>query len=221
MQSNKSDTAVYRQKLTRALAASMAAWAGFGALAGLVLGGYTLEFDEQILQAIHSASNVQLDRFFSFATELGGFYAVTVIGLVLVGWLIKTNRKVSAIMVVFGVAGAGLVNVLLKLIFERPRPDLWEQIVLEGSFSFPSGHAMASSSIALSCIIVSWRTKWRMPVLFVSVVYIVLIGVSRLYLGVHYPSDVIGGWLASLGWVSLVFYLVGKFLLVRPAAAVK
>ena len=107
-----------------------------------------------------------------------------------------------------GVGGAALLNMVLKLIFERPRPDLWEQLIIETSFSFPSGHAMASSALAFSVIAIAWNTRFRWYAVGVGVLFMLVIGFSRLYLGVHYPTDVLAGWFVSGAWVLLVALVV-------------
>jgi undecaprenyl-diphosphatase len=68
-------------------------------------------------------------------------------------------------------------------------------------FGFPSGHAMASMALGTVVTVLAWRTRWRWPVLALSVVFVLAVSGSRLYLGVHYPSDVVAAWLASLAWV--------------------
>ncbi|RYF27698.1 MAG: phosphatase PAP2 family protein, partial [Chloroflexi bacterium] len=88
--------------------------------------------------------------------------------------------------------------------FERARPDLWQQLITETSFSFPSGHSAGSSALAVCIIALLWRTKWRVPALIIAPLYIVLIGFSRMYLGVHYLTDVIAGWIVGITWVLVV-----------------
>ncbi|MDF2461379.1 MAG: acid phosphatase, partial [Candidatus Saccharibacteria bacterium] len=112
--------------------------------------------------------------------------------------------------VVLSVAGAALLNLLLKASFQRDRPDLWESIVTETSYSFPSGHAMASSALAFSVMLVLWETKWRWLAVAVGTIYFVLVGVSRMYLGVHFPSDVVAGWCVSLAWVGIVHRILRR-----------
>ena len=102
------------------------------------------------------------------------------------------------------VVGAGLLNLLLKATFQRDRPDLWEHIVTELTYSFPSGHAMASMALGSAMIMAFWRTRYRVVALIGGVFYIISIALTRLYLGVHYPTDIIAGWCAALAWVVFV-----------------
>lgn len=168
----------------------------------------TLPFDEAVLRAVNSVSSPFLDGFSVGLTQLGGVLGVFVltIGIVLLLW--NRSKQRSAAIVAVGVAGAGLINVLLKTVFQRDRPELWERIVTENSYSFPSGHAMASSALALSLIVVFWPTRWRWLVVIASISYMVSIGLTRLYLGVHYPTDIIAGWMVSGAWVALVMVIV-------------
>lgn len=168
----------------------------------------TLAFDEAILRAVNSVSSPFLDSFSVGLTQFGGVIGVLVltIGAVLLLW-VRKKKKSAVILAVCG-AGAGILNLLLKAVFQRDRPELWERIVTENSYSFPSGHAMASSALALSLIVVFWPTRWRWLVLAASLLYMVSIGLTRLYLGVHYPTDVIAGWIVSGAWVAMVILIV-------------
>ena len=106
---------------------------------------------------------------------------------------------------------------IAKIFFGRVRPALWTSILPETTFSFPSGHSMISASLAFALVVLLWRTRWRYPALICAVPAVFLVGLSRLYLGVHYPSDVLGGWCAGLIWSSGVFFLCRRYL--RAAAS--
>src|SRR3990167_6860759 len=108
-------------------------------------------------------------------------------------------------------ASAGLLNFGLKLLFGRSRPELWTHLVTESSYSFPSGHAMLSSALALALVSIFWGTKYRVTVAIGAALYIAMIGFTRLYLGVHYPSDIIAGWCASFAWVIIVTSIAHTF----------
>src|SRR5690606_17980110 len=94
--------------------------------------------------------------------------------------------------------GSALLNLGTKQFFQRERPSLWDSIAPETTFSFPSGHAMGPATLAAVVVLLAWHTRWRWPVLLLAALFTGMVGVSRMYLGVHYPSDVLGGWAAGL-----------------------
>lgn len=176
----------------------------FGVLATLVLNGVTNTFDESVLLWINQHASAGFDSFFVAFTELGGLIVVTAVSALLLGYFLYRKKYLKAILVAAGVGGAALMNIILKSIFDRPRPDLWEWLVVETHFSFPSGHATASMALALVIVALLWKTKWRAASIIGAALYIVSIGFSRLYLGVHYPTDILGGWLLGAAWIIIV-----------------
>lgn len=195
-------------KLSLALGIFLVASIGFAMLAEEVHKGDTQQADVAVLQTIHANANPSLDAFFSVYTEIGGVVIVATITMLIVGYLWFTTRRYKALLLFFAVGGAALANYVLKFIFERARPDLWTHLVEETSFSFPSGHAMGSSAFAFGIVAILWNTKWRPIAIVLASVYIVSIGFSRLYLGVHYPTDILAGWLLGLVWVAFIASLV-------------
>lgn len=172
--------------------------------------GETLWLDQAILNGINSYSSGFWDTFFVIVTQFGGSIAVVAITAALIALLALRRKYKKAIILGASVAGAAIINVVLKLIFARTRPDLWEQLVIETSNSFPSGHAMISTAIALAIIIICWSSRYRWPALILGVMYILVISFSRLYLGVHYPTDILAGWLVSSAWVIIVVVTINS-----------
>lgn len=191
-------------KMAMSFALFLAVSIGFAALADEVHEGETLGLDRAILEGIHSFATPFWDSFFLTVTHLGDVILVAGMTAALIIVLSIKKKYKYALLVAAGVGGAALVNLILKFMFERARPDLWQQLVVETSFSFPSGHAMASAALACCVIAVFWRTKFRIPVILLTSLYTLVVGFSRLYLGVHYPTDVFGGWLLSTAWVLTV-----------------
>ena len=99
------------------------------------------------------------------------------------------------------IGGVALLNFLIKQFFGRPRPTLWTPMLPENDSSFPSGHAMFASALAATVVAVVWPTRWRWPALVLGAVYVLGMMWSRVYIGVHYPSDVAAGALFSIAWV--------------------
>lgn len=182
----------------------------FGVLADEVVEGDTLPYDEALLHLVRSTASSTLDSVFIIGTDAGGVIGVAVIGLVLASYFAVKKRWNHLLFIAFSLVGAVLLNVLLKFIFIRDRPDLWVHLVEETSYSFPSGHAMASSALAVAVSLLGWGTRFRWLIVAGAAVFTLFIGYSRLYLGVHYPSDVLAGWLVSSAWVLAVNYTMRR-----------
>lgn len=176
----------------------------FAILATIVANSGTHRFDEAALLWINSHANSQFDAFFVFITDLGGVVVVTSVTALLFVYCLVKKMYTKALIISLGVGGAAAVGHVLKAVFERSRPDLWQWLITETNFSFPSGHAIGSSALALCIVVVLWRTKWRIYALVGALIYVLMVSFSRLYLGVHYPSDIVGGWLLSAAWVALI-----------------
>lgn len=183
-------------------------------LAEEVVEGEPLAFDAFILTWIQEQQTPAATTFFQIFTELGGVYVLggTVVATVAICWV--RGYKKAAVMVGASVGGAAGINLVLKSLFQRDRPDFWQHLVTETGYSFPSGHAMASAAITLSVLFLLWRTRFRLLAVAIGGVYLLLIGISRMYLGVHYPTDIITGWFVSFIWVSVVaLVLYGRTLI--------
>ena len=186
------------------LGVSLAASILFVLVADEVLENETLGFDRSVLLAIHSISHPVLDHLAVNLTQFGDVSFVPVLTLVLAVLLGKKLGTNYALLLLVGVGGSSLLNIVLKLLFSRQRPELWQWIVHESTFSFPSGHAMASMSLAASLVAALWFTRYRLLALCSGAVYVVVIALTRLYLGVHYPTDIFAGWLLAVAWVGVV-----------------
>ena len=188
----------------------------FGELAEEIHEGDTFSWDDSILLAIKQRATPQLDWFIINAELTGGFLTLPFFVTVVLS-LRFLKRVENATYFIFTVAGSYILNVLAKLFFERERPALWTSPLPESNFSFPSGHAMVSMAVAVAFIELAWPTKWRWPVVVLGLGSTLAVGYSRLYLGVHYPSDVLGGWCGALIW-SCGLYLILRRSKVEPVA---
>lgn len=191
----------------------------FGALAEDVLEQERFFFDDPILLFLRSYTTAWLDNVMLFFSLIGYRFGVVPADLIVLAIFVQRRRWADALFWVLAVGGAALLNLLAKRSFGRPRPDLWLSIAPETTYSFPSGHAMGSMALAMAVIVLAWPTRWRWPALIGGVFFVVMVGVSRLYLGVHYPSDIMAGWMASLAWViGVSFVLYGRLTKPTPQA---
>ena len=137
-------------------------------------------------------------------TALGSLSVLLLVVLAVAGFLALARLWRHLALVLGASVGGLLLLLLLKRVFDRPRPTVVPQLALETTPSFPSGHAMMSAVIylTLGTLIAQLCTRWRERVYVIAVAAIltVLIGLTRLYLGVHYPSDVLAGWSVGLAW---------------------
>lgn len=185
----------------------------FTKLADEVMEAETLGFDTAILNMIHQIASPVLDSLFLFITSLAGtiFIGLFTVGLALAFYLRKEIYNCVYILLTLG--GSLVLNLTLKLFFKRVRPDLWSLLVVEKSYSFPSGHAMISMALALTLIVLTYHSRARWATIITGTVYVLSVGFSRLYLGVHYPTDVLGGWIMSAVWV----FLATRFMFLNTA----
>lgn len=188
---------------------------GFAELADEIHEQEAIAFDEPLLHLAHGLATPGLDRFFVVLTEIGYLRGVVPFDIALVLLLPVLRRWRAAVFAAVALAGSGLLNVGTKLAFARHRPSLWESITPESTYSFPSGHAMGSATLAWVLVLLAWRTRWRWPVVVVAASFVLLVGFSRVYLGVHYPSDILAGWAAASAW-AVVSYLAVFRLHGRP-----
>lgn len=184
---------------------------GFGELADEVHDHEPFDFDEPLLHFARGLSHSGLDGLFLFVTDVGFAHGVIPFDVLLVIFLALRRHFREATFAAFAFAGSGLLNGAAKQLFARERPALWDSIAPEVTYSFPSGHAMASATLACVLVLLAWRTRWRWPVLALAVVFTALVGFSRVYLGVHYPSDILAGWAAASAWTAAVFLLVFRW----------
>jgi membrane-associated phospholipid phosphatase len=177
----------------------------FVALAKEVGEGEIFFFDRPVMDYIHSLASPGLTVFFQIVTEFGGTIILPVVTCLVSVWLyFGLRRRKMGLFLFSSVGGAAVLNLVLKSIFQRTRPDFWQHLVQEHGYSFPSGHAMGSAALAVCVVVMCWRSRWRWVAVGVGTLYMVLVGLSRIYLGVHYPSDIVAGWCMSVVWVLLL-----------------
>jgi undecaprenyl-diphosphatase len=177
---------------------------GFAALAEVVREGYTQQFDTAVLRWLGAHHTPTLTTIMTEVTPLGtGVVVLTVVGIT-TAFLWHTEHKHSARLLLAATAGNILLNNVLKLFFDRERPSVFEWGTHAASSSFPSGHAMSATVVYGTVAYLLARLQkhlWaRAITLSFAVILVTLICLTRLYLGVHYPSDVLGGIIVGLAW---------------------
>lgn len=167
-------------------------------------------WDVSILTSVHAAAQEQLDVLATSITDLGVIWGVAPVASVisLIFW--RYRRWRSLVYLLIALLGSPLINRTAKFLFHRVRPHVWEPASSLTSFAFPSGHAMSSMTLVAALVILTWGSRWFWPTFAVGSTYVVAIGWTRLYLGAHYPSDVLAGWMISIAWA------IGLSLLVQP-----
>ena len=176
----------------------------FGQLAGHVRSGGTQAFDEAVLSWIGAHRTPLLESVMLEITSLGTGTVVMMVVAVAALFLWLNQHRHSAALLIVATFGGLLLNNLLKAGFGRPRPDVIDWATHASFYSFPSGHAMSATVVYSTVAYLASRLqrthKARVAVMATALVIILLIGISRLYLGVHYPSDVIAGMIIGLAW---------------------
>jgi membrane-associated phospholipid phosphatase len=171
-----------------------------------------LAWDVALLTVIHQSANNNLDHVAVWLTQLGSVRLVGPFVLTLLPFFIHQKRWRSLAYLAITLLGGCALNVAAKTLWRRARPNLWiENYPIPTDFSFPSGHAMTSSLLVATLVILTWKTRWSPLVIILGTVYVITIGWTRVYLGVHYPSDIVAGWMLALAWA------IGISILVKPA----
>ena len=180
----------------------------FGGLGSEIREKEGFSWDAPILQAVHGHASPRWDVAALAASQLG-MSGVLVMDVATVVVLLVRRRVRSALYFGAAVGGATALCVLAKHFYGRVRPALWTSLAPEKTFSFPSGHAMGSMALGMALFIIARSRRARLPTLFAVLLFVGAVGLSRVYLGVHFPSDVLAGWAASVMWtlgLSLVFF---------------
>ncbi|MDR7240564.1 phosphatase PAP2 family protein [Neobacillus drentensis] len=169
-----------------------------------------IDFDRNIIAAIQGLESPLLTKVMKFFTFIGSTPVVIVLIILLIIFLYKVlNHRLELILLISAIIGSAVLNQILKQIFHRIRPNFHRLIDISG-YSFPSGHAMNAFTVYVIISFLLWRhipSKWgRSLLICISTVMILAIGISRIYLGVHYPSDIIGGYLASGFWLAVAIW---------------
>ncbi len=193
----------------------------FGYLAEEVLEGDTSNFDSNILMAFRTSGNPAdplgppwLEEMGRDVTALGSFVFLGFLSGAVVGYLLLIRKRAAAALMAASVLGGVLISTLLKLSFDRARPEL-PHTARVFTASFPSGHATLSAItfLTLGALLTRIETDRRVKAYFMglAVFLTIMVGLSRLYLGLHYPTDVLSGWCVGAAW-AMICWMVALWL---------
>lgn len=187
-----------------------------------------LETERRIMHAVRAANvgeSITPDRLEEVArdiTALGSGAVLVVVAVLVTGFLALSRHFAAALFVAVASLGGATLNTILKTLFDRQRPDLEMRLIEIDSLSFPSGHAMSSATIYLTLAVLLTRLVTRrrekIYLLVAALLLSFVVGLSRVYLGVHYPTDVVAGWAAGVAWAQLCWFaaqIIGRRQLAR------
>lgn len=193
------------------LAAAIGALVFFGWLADEVLEGETRHFDEVTRAAVHHLASPALTTIMRGLSFVGSTISLSIATIFAVAWFAMRKWGREAKLFAITMIGAGLLNVTLKLTFKRERPVPFFNLSAPETYSFPSGHALTSACFfgALAAILTARikSKRARAVIWIVSTLMFLLIGLSRIYLGVHHTTDVIAGFAAALIWILIIRFV--------------
>ena len=195
----------------------------FATLTGEMLEGETIGFDRYLLLLFRNPANLadpigpqSLEILVRDVTALGGVLILSLLCIFVCIYLWLHNQRKLAIFLAISVSVGSLLNSLLKWVIVRPRPDIVPHATDAALSSFPSGHAMMSTVVYLTLgALLSLSTddrRIKIYILFWSVFLPLMVGISRLYLGVHWPTDIIAGWVAGATWSLLCLGVYHRFI---------
>lgn len=193
--------------------AAVALLGGFGLIADAVTDGNTLNLEKVVLMALRTPGDpadpigpAWLEEAVRDITALGSFSVLGFLVVVVFAYLLLVGKQRTGWFMVFAVVGGSIISTVLKMLFDRPRPDL-TGVAEVFTASFPSGHATVSAVVFLTIGAMlaesSPERQIRRFFVGVAIALTVLVGVSRIYLGVHYPTDVLAGWSLGAAWALL------------------
>ncbi|WP_409342411.1 phosphatase PAP2 family protein [Paenibacillus sp. MBLB4367] len=183
----------------------------FGIVSVLTFNKGLRGFDSSIIERVQGLESETLTKFMKAVSYIGTTVPMVALSLLIMIFLYAVlKHRMELVLFVVAVLGAKIWNDTLKNVFERERPTL-HRLVEEVGYSFPSGHSMVAFAFYGILAFLLWRhlktRTARTILLFFAVAMTLLIGISRIYLGVHYPSDVIGGYMASACWLGIIIWL--------------
>ena len=192
-----------RLSLVTALALILFVW-----LAREVTQGDAMRLDTPIRNAVHARSSPPLTAVMRGVSLFGSEVCLAPLGVILVWWLVAVKRRRAAVVFAVAALGAEALDQIMKLLFDRPRPEPFFGLASPIPHSFPSGHAMVSCCFfGVLAVILTAREPSRarrISIFAAAAILVALMGFSRVYLGFHYPTDVLAGYAAAVVWLAVV-----------------
>ncbi len=175
---------------------------GFFALALLAHPSVPDGLDARVNAFVAAHRTATLTAFFRGYTGLGQWLVLTIATVAVIAALAWRARRREAAFLLVVMSVSPLLNLALKQLFERARPPIESAVLSASGYAFPSGHAMSSATFALALVVIAWPTRWRWPAAGLAATFALLMGLSRFYLGVHWLTDVLAGWVLALAVVT-------------------
>ena len=208
---------IYRPEIARqsvtmfiALAIAVLSLFFFGWLAEEMREQETVPFDNTVRSAVHTVASPAVTRFFRFVSNANGPVALFVFTALMVGWALLMGYRTTASLMAVMMVGGALLDGALKLGFHRARPTPYFGLPVPRDYSFPSGHSLMSLCFyGTAAYLIGAHVPsrpWRVAVRVLAGAIALLVGISRIYLGVHYPSDVVAGFAAGLVWLTGIIF---------------
>lgn len=202
----------------------------FLSIADEMRAGETADFDHALLLALRVPGDVAdpigppvVEELMRDLTALGGTVVLTFLTVAVAGLTWLHGQRRSGLWLLGAVVGGQILSALTKLGFDRPRPELVPYDAYVSSASFPSGHSMMAAVTYLTLAAMAGRTESRRAVrlylVALALLVTVAVGISRVYLGVHWPTDVIAGWAAGAGWAVFCLWVAERLAPVAPSPA--
>ena len=185
---------------------SILSWGTFASLllifaTMLVAGGPGASLDRDILFLAQMKSLAPAAR---VASDVGSWVGVLIVTAATAAWLVAKRRRRDALVLACLMISERPLVELLKIFFDRARPDPHGHLVAVKSMAFPSGHSANAAALGIGLALIAAPPHWRVPALILGLSFAAAVGLSRLVLGVHWPSDVVGGWALGAAWALLL-----------------
>jgi membrane-associated phospholipid phosphatase len=187
-------------------------WAVFLKASSEIREGEGFPGDHAIPRWLHAHATPGLDTLSLTISRLGGPIPMSGFAVLTFWFLWRHPPRRRAWFFAAAMGGAMTLNAIAKAVMGRVRPAFWHSLAPETTPSFPSGHAMGSMALVLTLGLLLHHSRWRWLALGLGPLFVSGVGWSRMYLGVHYPSDVAAGWIASTAWVLSVYFLFFRYL---------